>query len=65
MGSEDFSFVLNEVPGAFFFMFVSPDDVDPATAATNHSPEVLFDDAHLPDQAAALAIIAWQRTLRG
>ncbi|PCC49180.1 M20 metallopeptidase family protein [Brevibacterium aurantiacum] len=65
MGSEDFSFVLNEVPGAFFFMFVSPDDVDPATAATNHSPEVLFDDAHLPDQAAALATIAWQRTLRG
>ncbi|MDN6373369.1 MAG: M20 family metallopeptidase [Brevibacterium aurantiacum] len=65
MGSEDFSFVLNEVPGAFLFMFVSPDDVDPATAATNHSPEVLFDDAHLPDQAAALATIAWQRTLRG
>ncbi|MDN5659815.1 MAG: M20 family metallopeptidase [Brevibacterium aurantiacum] len=65
MGSEDFSFVLNEVPGAVLFMFVSPEDVDPATAATNHSPEVLFDDAHLPDQAAALATLAWQRTLRG
>ncbi|GEB22979.1 M20 metallopeptidase family protein [Brevibacterium aurantiacum] len=65
MGSEDFSFVLNEVPGAFLFMFASPEDVDPATAATNHSPEVLFDDAHLPDQAAALATLAWQRTLRG
>lgn len=65
MGSEDFSFVLNEVPGAFLFLFVSPDGVDPATAATNHSPEVLFDDAHLPDQAAALATLAWQRTLQG
>lgn len=65
MGSEDFSFVLNEVPGAFLFFFVSPEGVDPATAATNHSPEVLFDDAHLPDQAAALANLAWARSLRG
>lgn len=65
MGSEDFSFVLNEVPGAFLFFFVSPEGVDPATAATNHSPEVLFDDAHLPDQAAALATLAWARSLRG
>lgn len=65
MGSEDFSFVLNEVPGAFLFFFVSPEGVDPATAATNYSPEVLFDDAHLPDQAAALATLAWARSLRG
>ena len=65
MGSEDFSFVLNEVPGTFLFLFVSPEDVDTETAATNHSPEVLFDDAHLPDQAAALATLAWNRSLRG
>lgn len=64
MGSEDFSFVLNEVPGTFLFLFVSPEGVDPETAATNHSPEVLFDDAHLPDQAAALATLAWKRSLR-
>ncbi|WP_209372316.1 M20 metallopeptidase family protein [Brevibacterium renqingii] len=64
MGSEDFSYVLNEVPGTFLFLFVSPEGVDPATAATNHSPEVLFDDGHLPDQAAALATLAWQRSLR-
>lgn len=65
MGSEDFSFVLNEVPGTFLFLFVSPEDIDPETAATNHSPEVLFDDAHLPDQAAALATLAWKRCLKG
>ncbi|RAC09027.1 amidohydrolase, partial [Burkholderia multivorans] len=45
--------------------FVTPDGVDPETAAVNHSPEVLFDDPHLPDQAAALATLAWERSLRG
>lgn len=65
MGSEDFSFVLNEVPGAFLFFLVSPQGIDPETAAWNHSPQVLFDDAHLPDQAAALATLAWKRSLRG
>lgn len=65
MGSEDFSYVLEEVPGAFVFLFVTPEGIDPETAAVNHSPEVLFDDAHLPDQAAALATLAWQRSLRG
>lgn len=64
MGSEDFSYVLEQVPGAFVFFFVSPEGIDPATAATNHSPEVQFDDAHLPDQAAALATLAWERSLR-
>ena len=65
MGSEDFSYVLQEVAGAFLFFFVSPQGVDPETAATNHSPQVLFDDAHLPDQAAALATLAWKRCLKG
>ena len=60
MGPEDFSPVLEEVPGTFLFFFVSPDGVDPDTAAMNHSPEVLFDDAHLPEQAAALAALAWK-----
>jgi hippurate hydrolase len=61
MGSEDFSFVLDQVPGSFFFLQCSPPDVDPATAAWNHSAEVLFDDAVLADQAAALALLAARR----
>jgi len=61
MGSEDFSFVLREVPGAFVFLAATPADVDPATAAWNHSPRVLFDDGVLGDQAAALASLAWAR----
>ncbi|RBP61905.1 hippurate hydrolase [Brevibacterium sanguinis] len=61
MGSEDFSFVLEEVPGTFFFLHCSPDGLDPATAAWNHSPHVLFDDAVLADEAAALAHLALTR----
>ena len=65
MGSEDFSFVLREVPGCFFFLQCSPPQVDPETAAYNHSPLVLHDDAVLGDQAAALATLAFERLQRG
>jgi metal-dependent amidase/aminoacylase/carboxypeptidase family protein len=58
MGSEDFSFVLDRVPGAFLFLSASPADIDHATAAANHSPRVLFDDGVLADQAAAFAHLA-------
>lgn len=64
MGSEDFSFVLNEVPGAFYFLFATPDGIDPESAAMNHSPHVLFDDAVLADQAASLATLAWRHNAR-
>jgi hippurate hydrolase len=63
MGSEDFSFILNEVPGAFIFLGATPDGVNPQ-AASNHSPRVQFDDSVLGDQAAALASLAWQRLHR-
>jgi hippurate hydrolase len=61
MGSEDFSYVLNEIPGTFLMLSCSPVDLDMTTAAWNHSPRVLFDDAVLGDQAAALAELAWQK----
>ncbi|ANS78011.1 N-acetyl-L,L-diaminopimelate deacetylase [Serinicoccus hydrothermalis] len=64
MGSEDFSYVLQNAPGAFYFFQVSPPEIDPQTAAFNHSPHVLFDDAHLADQAASLAALAFARTVR-
>jgi amidohydrolase len=60
MASEDFSFVLDEVPGAFVFLGATPDDVDPAHAEMNHSPRARFDDSVLGDQAAALAALALQ-----
>ncbi|MCT9820841.1 M20 family metallopeptidase [Microbacterium sp. W1N] len=61
MGSEDFSFVLGEVPGTFVMLQASPPELDAATLAVNHSPFVVFDDRVLGDQAAALAHLAWTR----
>ncbi|MBF8189173.1 amidohydrolase [Nonomuraea sp. K274] len=61
MGSEDFSYVLEAVPGAFVFLGACPPDRDPATAPYNHSPEALFDDAVLPDGAALYASLAFSR----
>jgi amidohydrolase len=58
MGSEDFSFVLEQVPGAFLFLRATPAEVDLDTASPNHSPTVVFDDAILADQAVALAAFA-------
>jgi hippurate hydrolase len=60
-GSEDFSYVLEEVPGAFVFLGACPPDRDPATAPYNHSPEARFDDGVLPDGAALYAALALSR----
>lgn len=57
MGSEDFSMVLEEVPGTFVMLGARPDDVG-ADGPSNHSSVVRFDDAVLGDQAAALANLA-------
>lgn len=58
MGSEDFAYVLREVPGTLLFLRATPAHLDPETVAPNHSPEVVFDDGILADQAAALASFA-------
>jgi amidohydrolase len=64
-GSEDFSYVLNEVPGAFLMLGACPPDTDPFTAAFNHSAEAVFDDAVLPDGTALYAEFAARRLARG
>ena len=60
-GSEDFSYVLEQVPGAFVMLGACPQGSDPATAAYNHSPEAVFDDAVLADGTALLAELALRR----
>jgi len=60
-GSEDFSYVLDQVPGAFLMLGATPPDVDAATAPFNHSSEAVFDDAVLPDGAALYAGLALRR----
>ena len=57
-GSEDFSRVLEEVPGMMVFLGATPADRDPATAPFNHSPDAAFDDAVLADGVTLYADFA-------
>jgi hippurate hydrolase len=59
--SEDFSLVLNAVPGAMFMLGACPPGTDPATAPGNHSPLARFDDSVLPVASALLAGFAAAR----
>ena len=61
--AEDFSKVLLEVPGAFVLLGAAPVDVDPATAANNHSASVRYSDDVIGDAARLLAELA-VRSLR-
>lgn len=60
-GAEDFSRVLQEVPGAMAFLGATAKDADPSTAAFNHSPLAVFDEAVLASGAALLARLADDR----
>jgi amidohydrolase len=64
-GAEDFSFVLDEVPGAFLMLGAAPEGSDPASAPFNHAADAVFDDAVLPDGAALLAELAVRRLTTG
>jgi amidohydrolase len=60
-GSEDFSRVLDRVPGAMAFLGACPLDGDPTTAAYNHSAHAVYDDLVVSRGAALLAATAWDR----
>lgn len=61
MASEDFSYVLQEVPGALVFVGAAPD----SGPMPLHAETAIFDDAVLPLQATVLAELAWRRLERG
>jgi hippurate hydrolase len=60
-GGEDFSYVLEQVPGAFVMLGACPRDDDPETAPSNHSAVAVFDDRVLADGAALYAELALRR----
>ncbi len=60
-GAEDFSFVLEQVPGSFVMLGACPAGSDPATAPFNHSADAVFDDGVLADGAALYAELAMRR----
>lgn len=63
-GTEDFSYVLERVPGAYVSISACA-AADPATAPDNHSSRAVFDDSVLADCAAYLAAIADRRLAAG
>jgi hippurate hydrolase len=60
-GSEDFSRVLQRVPGVMAFLGATPAGADPSTGAFNHSAQAVFDEAALPAGAALYAKLAADR----
>jgi amidohydrolase len=64
MASEDFSYVLEEVPGALVFLGVRPEGVDDEGAPPMHSDQAVFDDGLLDTHAAVLAELALERLRR-
>jgi hippurate hydrolase len=64
LGSEDMSFVLDRVPGAYLNLGACPVP-DHEHAPDNHSPRAAFDDSVLPDAAAWLAEVAVRRLRAG
>jgi hippurate hydrolase len=58
MGAEDFSYVLQQVPGAMMFLGGTPHGVNPATAAPNHSNRVMFDESAMTVGTALYASAA-------
>ncbi|WP_095012403.1 M20 metallopeptidase family protein [Tsuneonella mangrovi] len=66
MGAEDFSYLLEEVPGAMFFLGVAAEgDDDWRHACSIHSPRMVVDEAALPRGAALLAGCALRFLERG
>lgn len=58
MGAEDWSYVIERVPGTMMFIGGTPPDRSLATAAPNHSNRVYFDESAMIDGVATYAAVA-------
>jgi amidohydrolase len=58
MGAEDWSYVLQQVPGAMAFLGACPPGLDPRTAPPNHSNRVTFDEDAMATGIAMYAGVA-------
>jgi hippurate hydrolase len=65
MGAEDFSYVLEKVPGAMAFLGVAAQGSDWASCCGIHSSRMVVDEAALPRGAAVLAGCALRLLERG
>lgn len=58
MGAEDFSYVLQKVPGTMMFLGGTAAGRDPRNAAPNHSNRVIFDEQAMVDGMAMYTAMA-------
>jgi hippurate hydrolase len=58
MGAEDWSYVLQQVPGSMMFLGGTSPDRNPSTAPANHSNRVMFDEDAMTDGIALYAGMA-------
>lgn len=65
MGAEDFSYVLEKVPGAMFFLGVAAEGVDWRGCCGLHSSRMIVDESVMPKGAAFLAGCAAQFLEKG
>jgi hippurate hydrolase len=65
MGAEDFSYVLQRVPGTMVFLGARPPEEDPATAPGNHSNKVVYHEPALALGAAMHAAVALRHLAGG
>lgn len=65
MGAEDFSYVLEQIPGAMFFLGVASEGADWHSCPAIHSPRMTVDETALPKGAALLAGCAERYLERG
>ena len=65
MGAEDFSYVLEKVPGAMAFLGAAPVGVEPESVPQNHSNIVVFDEPTMAVGAALYAAVALRHLAPG
>ena len=58
MGGEDFSFVLNEVPGTMAYLGTCPPEHQLGSVPNNHSNRVVFDEDAMTTGMAVHAAVA-------
>jgi amidohydrolase len=58
MGAEDFSYVLERVPGSMLFLGGTPAGQDPRTAPANHSTKVYFEEDAMMQGVALYSALA-------
>ncbi|MEI6641284.1 MAG: M20 family metallopeptidase [Novosphingobium sp.] len=65
MGAEDFSYVLEIMPGAMFFLGVAPEGADWKSCCSIHSTRMMLDESVMPLGSALLAGCAERFLERG